>query len=236
MLRELEVLKIKIQSCDSKEMMDSLKFTQNNLISKMYTDSAEAKIPAVLDYLDTVLQADCKFLIFAHHVTMIDAIEQYLLKKKVKCIRIDGKTPVTTRQTLVTDFQNKDDIRAAVLSIKAGGFGLILTAASTVFFAELSWTPGDVIQAEDRAHRIGQVSSVNVYYLLAHDTIDDMIWGSIQGKLENLGQMLDGHEKTLDVSHIDSRPSPSKQKMLDGYLKRSSTSTEAGPSTKHPRF
>ncbi|KAK3127822.1 hypothetical protein QOZ80_7AG0578840 [Eleusine coracana subsp. coracana] len=235
--RELETLKIKIQSADSKEMVDSLKLTQKNLISKMYTDSAVAKIPAVLDYLGTIIEADCKFLIFAHHLPLINAIEQYLLKKKLKCIRIDGQTPAATRQTLVTDFQSKDDIRAAVLSIKAGGVGLTLTAASTVIFAELSWTPGDLIQAEDRAHRIGQVSSVNIYYLLANETIDDMIWETVQGKLENLGQMLDGQEKALDVSQIDGRPSPSKQqKTLDGYLKRCSNSTEGQVHTKHPRF
>nr|TKW36082.1 hypothetical protein SEVIR_2G417000v2 [Setaria viridis] len=237
LFHELETLKIKIESADSKEMIDSLKFTQKNLITKLYTDSATAKIPAVLDFLGTVIEADCKFLIFAHHQNMVEAIEQYLLKKKVKCIKIDGQTPVTTRQTLVTDFQNKDDIRAAVLSIRAGGYGLTLTAASTVIFAELSWTPGDIIQAEDRAHRIGQVSSVNIYYLLSNDTIDDLMWDAVQGKLENLGQMLDGQENTLDVSQIDSRPSPSKQqKTLDGFLKRCSTSTEGQPSTKHPRF
>ncbi|KAL6657041.1 hypothetical protein ACP70R_004821 [Stipagrostis hirtigluma subsp. patula] len=234
--RELETLKIKIQSADSKEMVDSLKNTEKILINKIYNDSAEAKIPAVLDYLDIILEADCKFLIFAHHQIMIDAIQQHLLKKKVKCIKIDGHTPMTTRQTLVTDFQNKDDIRAAVLSIKAAGVGLTLTAASTVVFAELSWTPGDIIQAEDRAHRIGQVHSVNIYYLFAHDTIDDMIWDVVQGKLENLGQMLDGQEKTLDVSQSGGRPSPSKQKTLDSYLKRCSTSTEAQSPTKHPRF
>uniref|UniRef100_A0A2P2M0T4 Helicase C-terminal domain-containing protein n=1 Tax=Rhizophora mucronata TaxID=61149 RepID=A0A2P2M0T4_RHIMU len=91
---------------------------------------------------------------------MIDAIHEFLLRKKVGCIRIDGSTPPASRHTLVTDFQDKDVVKAAVLSIKAGGVGLTLTAASTVIFAELSWTPGDLIQAEDRAHRIGQVNGI----------------------------------------------------------------------------
>ncbi|XP_047065554.1 SWI/SNF-related matrix-associated actin-dependent regulator of chromatin subfamily A-like protein 1 [Lolium rigidum] len=236
LFRELETVKINMKSCDSQETMESLKFSQKNIINKIYNDSAAAKIPAVLDYLGTIIEADCKFLIFAHHQPMIDAIHQHLLKKKVNCIRIDGQTPVAARQTLVTDFQNKDDIKAAVLSIKAGGVGLTLTAASTVIFAELSWTPGDIIQAEDRAHRIGQVSSVNIYYLLANETVDDIIWDVVQGKLENLGQMLDGEEKTLAVSQSETRPSPSKQKTLDSYLKRCSTSIETQPSPKSRRF
>uniref|UniRef100_A0A0A0L604 Helicase C-terminal domain-containing protein n=2 Tax=Cucumis sativus TaxID=3659 RepID=A0A0A0L604_CUCSA len=113
---------------------------------------------------------------------------------------------------------------AAVLSIKAGGVGLTLTAASTVIFAELSWTPGDLIQAEDRAHRIGQVSSVNIHYLLANDTVDDIIWDVVQSKLENLGQMLDGEENTLEVAvkqqPITSSSPNSKQKTLDSFIKR----------------
>ncbi|KAL5196682.1 hypothetical protein ABZP36_000194 [Zizania latifolia] len=239
---ELEAVKIKFQSCDSKETMDSLKFAQKNLINRIYNDSAEAKIPAVLDYLGTVIEADCKILIFAHHQPMIEAIHQYLLKKKVKCIRIDGQTPVAVRQTLVTDFQNKDDIKAAVLSIKAGGVGLTLTAASTVIFAELSWTPGDIIQAEDRAHRIGQVSSVNIYYLLANDTVDDIIWDVVQGKLENLGQMLDGQEKKLyvsqspskQVSQRESRPSPSKQKVSQSESRPSPSKQKVSQSESRP--
>ncbi|KAH9684207.1 chromatin remodeling factor18 [Citrus sinensis] len=169
----------------------------NALFREIYTDSAEAKIPAVLDYLETVIE-----------------------KKKVHCIRIDGGTPPASRQALVTEFQEKDDVKAAVLSMKAGGVGLTLTAASTVIFAELSWTPGDLIQAEDRAHRIGQVSSVNVYYLLANDTVDDIVWDVVRSKLENLGQVLDGHENSLEVSSSQIRSSPAKQKTLDSFLKR----------------
>ncbi|KAK3418183.1 hypothetical protein EUGRSUZ_H04132 [Eucalyptus grandis] len=216
LFRELKGIKERIKACTSKEEAESLKFSEKNLINKIYTDSAEAKIPAVLDYLETVVEAGCKFLIFAHHQPMMDAIHEFLLKKKVGSIRIDGSTPAVARQALVTDFQEKDAIKAAVLSIRAGGVGLTLTAASTVIFAELSWTPGDLIQAEDRAHRIGQVSSVNIYYLLANDTVDDIIWDVVQSKLENLGQVLDGHENTLEVSASQpTRNSPAKQKTFN---------------------
>uniref|UniRef100_A0A0A0L988 Helicase ATP-binding domain-containing protein n=1 Tax=Cucumis sativus TaxID=3659 RepID=A0A0A0L988_CUCSA len=73
---ELEVVKGKIKACRSEEV-ESLKFQQKNLINKIYTDSAEAKIPAVLNYLETVIEAGCKFLVFAHHQPMIDAIHQF---------------------------------------------------------------------------------------------------------------------------------------------------------------
>jgi SWI/SNF-related matrix-associated actin-dependent regulator 1 of chromatin subfamily A len=160
LFRELEVIKSKTKSSKSEEEAEALKFSEKNLINKIYINSGEAKIPAVLDYLGTVIEAGCKFLVFAHHHSMIDSIYQFFLKKKIGCIKIDGNTPPTSRQALVTDFQEKDSIKAAVLSIRAGGVGLTLTAASTVIFAELSWTPGDLIQAEDRAHRIGQVSKL----------------------------------------------------------------------------
>ncbi|XP_052114452.1 uncharacterized protein LOC107484479 isoform X2 [Arachis duranensis] len=133
---QLEVVKAKIKSAKSKDESESVKFTQKNLINKIYTNSADAKIPATLEYLGTFIE-----------------------KKKVGCIWIDGGTPAASRQQLVTDFQEKDYIKAAVLSIKAGGVGLTLTAASTVIFTEQSWTPGDLIQAKDRAYRIGQVFS-----------------------------------------------------------------------------
>ncbi|RYR31423.1 hypothetical protein Ahy_B01g056227 isoform E [Arachis hypogaea] len=164
----LEVVKAKSKSSKSKDESESLKFTQKNLISKIYTNSADDKIPAVLEYLRTVIETGCKFLIFAHHQPMIDAIHECLL-----------------------------------LSIKAGGVGLTLTAAS---FAEQSWTPGDLIQVKDRAHRIG--------LLLANDTVHDIIWDVVQFKLDNLGQSLSAaHSLTLAESQSHQPPArkPSSQ-------------------------
>nr|XP_025609286.1 uncharacterized protein LOC112702435 isoform X7 [Arachis hypogaea]XP_025609295.1 uncharacterized protein LOC112702435 isoform X7 [Arachis hypogaea]XP_025609305.1 uncharacterized protein LOC112702435 isoform X7 [Arachis hypogaea] len=90
---QLEAVKAKIKSAKSKDESESLKFTQKKLINK----------------------AGCKFLIFAHHQPMIDAIHECLLKKKVGCIWIDGGTPAASGQQLVTDFQEKDYIKAAVV-------------------------------------------------------------------------------------------------------------------------
>ncbi|XP_057818807.2 uncharacterized protein LOC131031948 isoform X2 [Cryptomeria japonica] len=215
---ELGSIKKKMELCNLDEEVQMLRLSQQQLISKIYTESAEVKIPAVLDYMQTMIEGGCKFLVFAHHLSMLDAIEQYLIKKKVSCIRIDGSTSPSSRQMLVTRFQERDDVKVAVLSIRAAGVGLTLTAATTVIFAELSWTPGEIVQAEDRTHRIGQVSSVNVYYLHANETVDDLIWDCVQHKLENLGQVLDGQENALEASSEQHFNLNKRQKKLDSFL------------------
>jgi len=166
---------------------------EKRLMNALYAASSKAKRGVVQEYLETVLEgSESKFLFFAHHTDMLDAASEFLTKKQIKSIRIDGSTSTNVRGSLVDTFQRDDSCRVAVLSIIAAGSGLTLTAASTVIFGEYSWTPGHLIQAEDRAHRIGQASNVLVQYLHARGTVDDIIWGSIQNKLEGLGQVLDG--------------------------------------------
>lgn len=88
----------------------------------------------------------------------------------------------------------------ALLSISAASQGLTLTSASTVVFAEMSWTPSILSQAEDRAHRIGQQNSVNVYYLYGPGTIDDSIFRLIDQKCEVIAEALDGQvDKGYDI-------------------------------------
>lgn len=85
------------------------------------------------------------------------------------------------------------------MNIKAAGVGLTLTRASTVVFAELAWTPSEVQQAEDRAHRIGQTSCVSVQLLLVKDSIDEVMWEMLQSKLASTGQVLDGQAERMEV-------------------------------------
>ena len=82
---------------------------------------------------------------------------------------------------------------------------MLPTAASTVVFAELTWVPGDLIQAEDRAHRIGQQNAVNVSFLMVKNSIDEVIWNTIEQKLEQLGECLNGEQQKMQVAGTTER-------------------------------
>ena len=79
------------------------------------------------------------------------------------------------------------------------GIALTLTAASTVYFAELFWTPAALIQAEDRAHRIGQTSELSVHYYLCPNSVDNIIWPMVVNKMRLLGEIFEGNASTMEV-------------------------------------
>lgn len=109
-------------------------------------------------------------------------------------IKIDGTTTSKDRHSLTQRFQNDPELRVAVLGITAAGIALTLTAANVVFFAEMFWTPGSLIQAEDRAHRIGQLREVNVFYFFAHSSVDELLWPLIRKKMKVFGQFIEGRD------------------------------------------
>jgi len=190
-LKELE-RQAEDETADESERM-AASGRKRNLIMKLYVDTGRAKMRPVREYVSDLLAGGAKLLVFAHHLPVLDALEECVKERKVGYIRIDGTTPSAHRQRLVNEFQNDSQIRAAVLSITAAGTGLTLTAAHTVVFAELHWTPGVLLQAEDRVHRIGQTStSVNIHYLIAQGSCDDLIWDSIAHKMQVVGRALDG--------------------------------------------
>ena len=83
--------------------------------------------------------------------------------------------------------------------------GITLTAASTVVFSELHWTPSLMNQAEDRAHRISQLNSVNVYYLYGPSTLDDMIFKMINQKSEVVSDTLNGEAVNHQIARLDTK-------------------------------
>ncbi|XP_005390819.1 PREDICTED: DNA annealing helicase and endonuclease ZRANB3 isoform X3 [Chinchilla lanigera] len=178
--------------------------TVMGLITRIFKQTAIAKAGAVKDYIKMMLQNDSlKFLVFAHHLSMLQACTEAVIENKTSYVRIDGSVPSSERIHLVNLFQKDPDTRVAILSIQAAGQGLTFTAASHVVFAELYWDPGHIKQAEDRAHRIGQCSSVNIHYLIANGTLDTFMWGMLNRKAQVTGSTLNGRKEQLQAEEGD---------------------------------
>ena len=118
-------------------------------------------------------------------------------------MRIDGTVKNEKRHECVNYFQNSDECRIAILAITACATGLTLTKASTVVFAEMYFTPAILIQAEDRAHRIGQDHNcVNVHYLFGKETVDELIFPELEKKFSVVSNALDAKKMNLDVKNV----------------------------------
>jgi SWI/SNF-related matrix-associated actin-dependent regulator 1 of chromatin subfamily A len=150
---------------------------------------AVAKIPAVIDHLDDVLESGTqKLVVFAHHKDVVSALADHYGDAAVT---LTGDTAQQARQDAVDRFQTDPEIKVFIGSITAAGVGLTLTAASHVVFAELDWVPANVTQAEDRTHRIGQTKSVLVQHLVVDGSLDARMAHVLVAKQEVADQALD---------------------------------------------
>jgi len=134
-------------------------------------ETAVAKVPMVLDFVREVLEGETdKVVVFAHHQDVVDALVAGLAD--FGAVKVYGGMSDKAKQASVDGFQKDAGVRVIVGNIQAMGVGYTLTASSHVVFAELDWTPGKVSQAEDRCHRIGQLSSVLVQHLVLEGSLD----------------------------------------------------------------
>lgn len=141
-------------------------------MSRLRHETAVAKVPQVVEHVAGLLDgSDESILVMAHHQDVIAGIVSGLAAAGHEAAVITGDTSDADRQLAQDDVQSKRK-RVFVGSMRACGVAITLTAASTVVFAEQDWTPGVMVQAEDRAHRIGQEGSVMVQHLVVDGSID----------------------------------------------------------------
>ena len=204
---------------DQKLGVSTLKKENFSALLQLYSKSGLAKVDAVLERIGKHLDdpKSGKLLVFAHHAPVMDAIEAYIAQSGVELVRIDGQTQSVDRFANMRHFQTAPSCRVALLAITAAGIGITLTAANTVFFVEMFWTPGSLIQAEDRAHRLGQTSAVTVTYFLAKGTIDDILWPLLCRKVKTLGEIVEedggqAFEVHSSINAEETPPSPAKRK------------------------
>ena len=157
-------------------------FERKQLVSELFLMTADAKVDVIKK-----ICADLppRTLIFHHHKVLGDAIEEVL-----PCMRIDGSTPQEKRDEYVKDFQ-EGRVDYCCLSMLAAGTGITLTRATNILFAELFFVPGVLMQAEDRAHRIGLEEPLTVTYVIANGSLDAHMFKNIKKKLSTLDRCLD---------------------------------------------
>jgi SNF2 family DNA or RNA helicase len=131
------------------------------------------KLDDVVQKLESILEGNHKVLIFSQFVKHLDLFREYLDENSRTYAYLDGSTQ--DRQAQVEKFQNNPDIKIFLISLKAGGLGLNLTAADYVFILDPWWNPAIEAQAVDRAHRIGQVNTVFTYKFITKNTVEEKI-------------------------------------------------------------
>jgi DNA helicase INO80 len=142
-------------------------------MSRFVTSSGKlARLDALLKELKA---GDHRVLLYFQMTRMIDLMEEYLTYRNYKYCRLDGSTKLEDRRDTVADFQSDNSIFVFLLSTRAGGLGINLTAADTVIFYDSDWNPTIDSQAMDRAHRLGQTRQVTVYRLITRGTIEERI-------------------------------------------------------------
>ncbi len=137
--------------------------------------SSSSKVEALLEALETAAADGHKALVFSQWTSLLDLIEPELKAAGIDFIRLDGST--ADRGGVAARFQDPDGPPVMLISLKAGGTGLNLTAADHVFLVDPWWNPAVEAQAADRAHRIGQERPVMVYRLVSQGTVEEKILG-----------------------------------------------------------
>jgi hypothetical protein len=144
---------------------------------------SDEKIKNTIEIAENILELGKKVIIFTNFTDSLNKITEHFGKSAVK---LDGSTTKPARQYAVDQFQENDKIKVFVGNVKAAGVGITLTAAEAVIFNDLSFVPGDMSQAEDRAYRYGQKNSVSIYYPLFENTIEGIIYDMVNYKKQNI--------------------------------------------------
>ncbi|HTL54901.1 MAG TPA: SNF2-related protein [Candidatus Limnocylindrales bacterium] len=159
--------------------------------------NASGKLDLFSELLEEVIDGGHRLLVFSQFVSMLALIKERLGQEDIDYCYLDGST--IDRAGVVSRFQTSTDIPVFLISLKAGGVGLNLTGADTVFHFDPWWNPAVEDQATDRAHRIGQTKVVTSYKLIARDTVEEKIL-ALQNRKREIIQSTIGSDEEFAAS------------------------------------
>lgn len=187
------------KGCTDKEIARKMRGEIMVKMGELKRISALGKLNEVKDFIDDVVGSGEKLIVFC----TLHAIVDELLKAYPKAVTVTGRDNTEQKQRNIDAFQTNPDVKLIICNIKAAGVGITLTASSRVAFVEYPWTYADCVQAEDRAHRIGQKNTVMCTYFLGEKTIDEQLYKMIQEK-RHIGNTITGATDKMEMSFVDS--------------------------------
>ncbi len=166
-------------------------------------DSASGKTDTLFELLDPLLAEGQKVLVFSQFVQMLELLQKECVTRQIKTHILTGQTK--QRQEVVGAFQGDADPCVFLLSLRAAGTGLNLTAASYVVLYDPWWNPAVEAQAIDRSHRIGHTQTVNAYRLISPGTVEEKIWELQQSKAQTIADVLgeEGFARSLTTTDLE---------------------------------
>ncbi len=165
-------------------------------LPREFSHDDSGKLSALRELVDEVESGGHKVLIFSQFVSMLKLVREALDEDKIRYEYLDGST--MDRQERVDRFQEDPTIPAFLISLKAGGSGLNLTAADTVIHFDPWWNPAVEAQATDRAHRIGQTRVVTAYKLITRNTVEEKILKLQEKKRAAIDAAIDSEEPLMN--------------------------------------
>lgn len=157
-------------------------------IAKLRHELALTKLDDSISHVKDLMEDKQKIVVFAHHKAVIEKLAEAL--KEFCPVVFDGSTSMTNKNKAVESFQSDAACRVFIGQIQSAGVGITLTAADTVVFVESSWVPGEVEQAVDRCHRIGQKNNVLAQFLTVSGSVDEVMLHSIVKKKSVINRVM----------------------------------------------
>ena len=173
------------------------------MVDELYEGDA-GKFSDVIHTLENIMTKGHKVLVFSQFVKHLKIFKEYFEQQNIDFAYLDGST--TNREEVVNHFKQDEEKQVFLISIKAGGVGLNLTAADYVYIVDPWWNPAVEQQAIDRTHRIGQTKNIFAYRMICNDTVEDKIL-KLQDRKRSLAKELisdeDGFIKSLTKDDIN---------------------------------
>lgn len=156
---------------------------------------AMEKLQSTIEIAESAIEEDKKVIIFTNFTQPLMELQKHFGKK---CVIHNGQMTKAQKEHSVEEFQTNDNVKVFIGNIISAGIGITLNEAQLVIFNDLSWLPADHLQAQDRAHRIGQKNNVNVYYNIIDETLDLFLFQALMKKMKIIDTVMG--DTSLDES------------------------------------